>query len=76
MTGPVLEVSDTLIAVKKGNDRWEIARDLSTNAESEIKVGDKVTVHYTITATKIEGKGGGGGKANAKASPGPSGKKK
>ena len=27
VTGPVLEVTDTMIAVQKGKDRWEIARD-------------------------------------------------
>jgi hypothetical protein len=74
VTGPVLEVSDTMIAVKKGNDRWELARDASTKADSEVKVGDKVTVTYTMTATKIENKGGG--KADAKSSASPSAEKK
>jgi hypothetical protein len=74
VTGPVLEVSSTMIAVKKGNERWEIARSSDTKADSEIKVGDKVTVHYTMTATKIEGKGAA--KADAKASASPSAEKK
>ena len=54
VTGPILEVSDSMIAVQKGKDRWEIARDSSTKASGEMKVGDKVTVHYTMTATEIE----------------------
>ena len=57
VTGPVLEVSDTMIAVQKGKDRWEIARNASTKSSGEIKVGDKVTVHYSMTATDIESKG-------------------
>jgi ribosomal 50S subunit-recycling heat shock protein len=36
--------------------RWEIARDSNTKASGEMKVGDKVTVHYTMTATSIEAK--------------------
>jgi len=74
VTGPVLEVSDTMIAVQKSKERWELAREANTKVDSEVKVGDKVTVTYTMTATKIENKGGG--KADAKISPSPSGEKK
>jgi len=56
VTGPVLEVNDSMIAVQKGKDRWEIARDANTKASGEVKVGDKVTIHYTMTATSIEPK--------------------
>jgi hypothetical protein len=54
VTGPILEVTDSMIAVQKGKDRWEIARDASTKTSGEMKVGDKVTVRYTMTATNIE----------------------
>jgi hypothetical protein len=54
VTGPVLEVSDSMITVQKGSEKWEIARDSSTKATGEIKKGDKVTVHYTMTAKDIE----------------------
>lgn len=57
VTGPVLEMNDSMIAVQKGKERWEIARDSSTKAEGEMKVGDKVTITYTMTATKVEAKG-------------------
>ena len=56
VTGPILEMNDSMIAVQKGKDRWEIARDSSTKSSGEMKVGDKVTVHYTMTATEIEAK--------------------
>ena len=56
VTGPILEMNDSMIAVQKGKDRWEIARDPSTKSSGEMKVGDKVTVHYTMTATEIEAK--------------------
>ena len=56
VTGPVLEVNDSMIAVQKGSDRWEIKKDSSTKS-ADVKVGDKVTVHYTMTATDIESKG-------------------
>jgi hypothetical protein len=54
VTGPVLEVNSSMIAVQKGKDRWELGRDASTKASAEPKVGDKVTIHYSMTATNIE----------------------
>ena len=54
VTGPVLEVSDTMIAVQKGNDRWEIARDASTKVTGDLKVGAKVTIEYRMTATAVD----------------------
>lgn len=54
VTGPVLEVNDSMIAVQKGKDRWEIARDSSTKVTGELKVGAKVTITYTMSATDVE----------------------
>jgi hypothetical protein len=62
VTGPILEMNDSMIAVQKGKDRWEIARDSNTKSAGEMKVGDKVTVHYTMTATNIEAKAAKAGK--------------
>jgi hypothetical protein len=57
VTGPVLELTDTMIVVQKGKERWEIARDASTKMTGDVKVGGKVTVMYTMTATDVEAKG-------------------
>jgi hypothetical protein len=54
VTGPVLEVNDSMVAVQKGKERWEIARDSSTKVTGDLKVGAKVTVTYTMTATEVE----------------------
>jgi hypothetical protein len=54
VTGPVLEVTDTMIAVQKGSDRWEIARDKDTKVTGDLKKGAKVTIEYQMTATKVE----------------------
>ncbi len=54
VTGPVLEMNDTMIAVQKGKDRWEIARDSSTKVNGDLKVGAKVTITYTMSATEVE----------------------
>jgi uncharacterized protein YxeA len=54
VTGPVLDVNDSMIAVQKGKDRWEIARNSSTKISGDVKKGDKVTIHYTMTATDVE----------------------
>ena len=54
VTGPVLEVTDNMIAVKKGADRWEITRDKDTKVTGDLKKGAKVTIEYQMTATKVE----------------------
>ncbi len=66
VTGPVLEVTDSMIAVQKGKDRWEVNRDSSTKVTGDVKVGDKVHITYTMTATEVEAKAG---KAEKKESP-------
>ena len=73
VTGPVLEVNDSMIAVQKGKDRWEINRDANTKVTGDVKVGDKVHITYTMSATNVEVKAGKGGKKDkeAKAAPTP-----
>ena len=57
VTGPVVEVNNDMIVVMKGKDRWEIARDSSSKVPADVKVGDKVTIHYKMTVTEVESKG-------------------
>lgn len=54
VTGPVLEVTDSLIVVQKGDERWEIIRTPDTKITGDLKVGSKVTISYTMSATKVE----------------------
>ena len=57
VTGPVLEVTDTLIVVQKGKkSKWEIARNANTKLPVELKVGDNVKIEYTMTASSVEAK--------------------
>lgn len=53
VTGPVLELTDDMIVVQKGADRWEIARDASAKVTGDLKVGAKVTIEYRMSATSI-----------------------
>ncbi len=62
VTGPVLEVTDSMIAVQKGKDRWEINRDSNTKVSGDLKVGEKVTVTYTMSASDVAVKAGKGAK--------------
>ena len=66
VTGPVVDVKDDVIIVKKGNDNWEIARDKDTKADGDIKKGSKVMIKYKMTATSIEVKDAPKTKAAAK----------
>jgi len=56
VTGPVVEVSDKKIVVEKGNDkeRHEFIRGADTKVSGDLKVGAKVTVRYSMTATSVE----------------------
>ena len=67
VTGPVLDVKDDVIVVKKGNENWEIARDKNTKTSGELKKGDRVMIKYKMTATSIEGKEPTKAKTDAKA---------
>ncbi len=58
VTGPVVAVTPTTITVEKNHENWEIARDPSSDSQADVKVGDRVTVHYRMHATKIEPKPG------------------
>ena len=54
VTGPVTAVADSLITVRKGQVKFEVARDSNTKVTGDLKVGDKVTIQYTMTAKEIE----------------------
>ncbi len=62
VTGPIVEMNDTMIVVMKGKDRWEIDRDSGTKLDGDLKVGDKVLITYTMTAKHVEMKAGKAGK--------------
>ena len=53
VTGPVLELTDSKIAVEKGKEKWEIARTADSKVTGDLKVGAKVTIEYTMTATTV-----------------------
>jgi ribosomal 50S subunit-recycling heat shock protein len=67
VTGPVLEVNDSMVAVQKGKDRWEINRDSNTKVTGDLKVGEKVTITYTMSATEVEVKAAKAAKTDKKA---------
>lgn len=69
VTGPVLEVTDASVTVKKGEETWQIARDAGTKITGDLKVGAKVTVHYRMVATDVEIKADKAEKAVAPAAP-------
>ena len=75
VTGPVLEVTDSMIAVQKGKDRWEVNRDANTKVTGDLKVGEKVTITYTMSATDVEVKAAKGAKKEAASPPGSPKKK-
>jgi hypothetical protein len=63
VTGPVLEVTDSTVTVEKGKEKWQLARDKDTKVSGgDLKVGDKVTIEYRMTATSIDVKGAAGAK--------------
>lgn len=54
VTGPVLEVTDSKIIVEKAKEKWELDRAADTKVTGDLKVGQKVTIEYTMTAKTVE----------------------
>ena len=54
VTGKVLELTEDVIVVQKGDEKWEIGREAATKVDGKLKVGDKVTIEYAMVAAKIE----------------------
>lgn len=54
VTGIVKSVTADTIVVDKGKEVWELARDGATKVVGDLKAGNKVTIEYRMTATKIE----------------------
>jgi RNase P/RNase MRP subunit p29 len=52
VTGEVVELTDDVVTVLKGKEKFEIARG-EVKAEGELKKGSKVTVEYKMTATSV-----------------------
>ncbi len=75
VTGPVLEVTSDTITVKKGSERWEIARDAATKVTGDLKVGATVTIQYRMSAASVDVKGGGKADKAPKAEKTPAAKK-
>lgn len=55
VTGTVVEVTSSMIAVHKGTERMEFGIDPTTKLSGEVKVGDKITITYAMSAMKVEG---------------------
>lgn len=53
VTEPVLDIKGDVITVQKGAEKWELALDKSTKTTGDLKVGSKVTIEYTMTATSV-----------------------
>ena len=55
VTGTVVEVTATKIVVQAGTERWELDVGPETKGSGgDIKAGDKVTITYTMAATRID----------------------
>ena len=53
VTGPIVALTESVITVMKGDEKWEIARG-TAKVEGKLAVGSKVTVYYKMTASSIE----------------------
>ncbi|MEO7414960.1 MAG: hypothetical protein ABIZ81_16585, partial [Opitutaceae bacterium] len=79
VTGPIVALTASTITVQKGDEKWEIARDPALKSDGNLKVGERVTIHYRMTATKVEpnpGKAGTSKAADGSESRAPASKKK
>lgn len=57
ITGSITELTDTTVTLMTNKkETWGFARDTSTKLPDGAKIGDKVTVHYTMTAGTVDAK--------------------
>jgi hypothetical protein len=66
VTGPVLDVTDDVITVEKGKDKWEIGRNKDTKINGDLKKGSRVTIQYKMNATSVDVKEAGKAKSDTK----------
>ena len=66
VTGPVLDVTDDVITVQKGSEKWEIGRNKDTKINGDLKKGSKVTIQYKMTASTVDVKDTGKAKTDTK----------
>ena len=66
VTGPVLDVTDDVITVQKGSEKWEIGRNKDTKINGDLKKGARVTIQYKMTASSVDVKDAGKAKADTK----------
>jgi hypothetical protein len=57
VTGPIMEIKGDVITVQKGKELWQLTIPAGTKGAEGLKVGDKVTLMYTMSVTSIEVKG-------------------
>ena|SRR5438105_2298511 len=69
VTGTILEVKPTMIAVQKDGERLEMDLDPQTKVSGELKVGATVTITYVMSATKVEAAAAGAPEAQKKKEP-------
>ena len=67
VTGPVTDLTDDVITVEKGKEKWEISRNRDTKVDGDLKKGSRVTVHYKMTATSVDVKDSAKAKTDSKA---------
>ncbi len=57
ITGSISELTDTTVTLMTNKkESWGFARGADTKLPDGAKVGDKVTVHYTMTAGAVDAK--------------------
>ena len=54
VTGQVVKVSDSMVVIQNGTQKWEIARDTTTKVKGDLKKGNTATVTYTMHATAVD----------------------
>src|SRR6266446_2231948 len=66
VTGTILEVKPTMIAVQNDGDRLEMDLDPQTKVTGELKVGATVTITFVMSATKADASAASGAPGAAK----------
>ena len=56
VTGKLLAVTEKMLTIEKGDEKWEIDRTSDLKVSGKLEVGEKVTIYYHMVADKVEDK--------------------
>lgn len=56
VTGKLVTVTEKMLVIDKGDEKWEIERTSDLKTSGKLEVGEKVTIYYHMVANSVDKK--------------------